>query len=109
MHGHCQPEGKTEIVNIRCEAIGIRKKPRIPEISKPEKETIGVPAPDKMNLCIVNGKKKAIPFYLRNRLPPGTFWQGPAIVAEYSATTYMPADCMGRIDSFGNLWLELKE
>jgi N-methylhydantoinase A len=41
--------------------------------------------------------------YDRDRLVSGDVFTGPAVVAEYSATTVLPPDCEARVDTFRNL------
>jgi N-methylhydantoinase A len=41
--------------------------------------------------------------YDRDRLVSGDVFTGPAVVAEYSATTVLPPDCVARVDTFRNL------
>ena len=45
-------------------------------------------------------------FYVREKLLPGTLIASPAVILEYSATTYIPSDFRGRLDEFRNLILE---
>ena len=41
--------------------------------------------------------------YDRDRLVSGDVFTGPAVIAEYSATTVLPPDCEARVDTFRNL------
>ncbi len=47
-------------------------------------------------------------FYVREKLLPANVIDGPAVILEYSATTYIPSDFSGRLDEFRNLILEQK-
>ncbi|HEX3681982.1 MAG TPA: hydantoinase/oxoprolinase family protein [Bryobacteraceae bacterium] len=45
--------------------------------------------------------------YQRSRLRAGDRFAGPAVIVEYSATTYVPADARVRVDEFANLVISL--
>lgn len=45
--------------------------------------------------------------YDRNHLRPGDRFQGPAVVAEYSATTFLPEGAHAQVDEYGNLLIAL--
>jgi N-methylhydantoinase A len=53
----------------------------------------------------VDGRWQDAPVYDRQRLRPGDRIPGPALVAEYSATTVIPADFAARVDGRSNLIL----
>jgi N-methylhydantoinase A len=53
----------------------------------------------------VDGHWQDAPVYDRQRLRPGDRIAGPALVAEYSATTVIPADFGARVDGRHNLIL----
>ncbi|HTU44551.1 MAG TPA: hydantoinase/oxoprolinase family protein [Bryobacteraceae bacterium] len=45
--------------------------------------------------------------YERSRLRAGDGFAGPAVIVEYSATTYVPADARVQVDEFANLVIQL--
>jgi N-methylhydantoinase A len=45
--------------------------------------------------------------YDRRLLRPGDCFAGPAVIAEYSATTFLPAFATACVDEFGNLIIEI--
>jgi N-methylhydantoinase A len=53
-----------------------------------------------------DGRRLATDFYIRERLRPGARLRGPAVVAEYSATTVLPPGWRARVDAWENLVLE---
>lgn len=53
------------------------------------------------------GRWHAATLYARERLRPGDRLRSPAVVVEYSATTYLPAGSAARVDGLGNLRVEL--
>ncbi|MGH9471592.1 MAG: hydantoinase/oxoprolinase family protein [Terriglobales bacterium] len=57
-------------------------------------------------IVIHNGRRRRARHFERERLRPGHRFAGPALVHEYSATTYVPPGWGARVDGFDNLWLE---
>jgi N-methylhydantoinase A/oxoprolinase/acetone carboxylase beta subunit len=53
----------------------------------------------------VNGQWQEAPVYDRQQLHVGDVFHGPALVAEYSATTVVPGDFGVRIDTQQNIIL----
>jgi N-methylhydantoinase A len=47
--------------------------------------------------------------YNRDLLRPGDRLNGPAIVVEYSATTFLPPDCSASVDAYSNLVIEVPQ
>lgn len=54
------------------------------------------------------GKEEHTRFYLRGRLKPGNRIAGPAVIAEYSATTLIPPGFEASVDEYLNLVIELR-
>jgi N-methylhydantoinase A len=50
-----------------------------------------------------------VPVYERAALHAGAVFTGPAIITQYDTTTVVPPEWYGRIDSVGNLIIELTE
>ena len=50
-------------------------------------------------------KLQSVEWYRREELELGAHWMGPAVVAEYSGTTVVPAGWRGEIDGFGAMVL----
>jgi N-methylhydantoinase A len=55
----------------------------------------------------VAGEPTAVPLYRRHELAAGQHLQGPAIVVEDVATTWLAAGWRCHLDSLGNLLLRL--
>jgi len=103
-------EWDVEIVNIRVEAIG-----KIKAIEWHEIEA-GGEAPDAEALTSrrdvlfeIDGEIRAIatPHYSREKLKAGNVVNGPAIVEQVDSTTLIPPHLSGKIDSFGNIIIEI--
>src|SRR5437588_9008257 len=57
---------------------------------------------------VFGGKKLTTAVYDRNELPPGKKYAGPAVVAEYSATTVVPPGARFWMDKVGNLLIAVR-
>jgi N-methylhydantoinase A len=103
-YGYSDRARSCEVVNIRARFSGSVPKPGLPKLriggSSPEGAIVAITA------VLFSGRKYSTPIYDRARLQAGNRIPGPAIVAEYSATTAIPPLWMGRLDSYGNLILE---
>jgi N-methylhydantoinase A len=62
----------------------------------------------KYRRVLFDGRAVQAPLYQRERLRPGDVFAGPAIVAEYSATTVVPPNCRARMDAHGNIIIEVR-
>ncbi|MGZ4836370.1 MAG: hypothetical protein ACXVZZ_12090, partial [Terriglobales bacterium] len=57
---------------------------------------------------VFDGRASKAPIYRRELLRPGDVFLGPAIVAEYSATTVLPPGCRASVDERQNIVIEVK-
>ena len=105
-YGYHHKNKNVEIVNVRCRATGITEKPPSQEIS-PRSETRPLLLEQTMEITFYDRKRKTI-LYRRDELRAGDIFSGPAIVAEYSATTLIPPDWKARVDNYGQLLLARK-
>ncbi|MFO1520048.1 MAG: hydantoinase/oxoprolinase family protein [bacterium] len=96
-----------EVVNLRLQARvasernfakkGKRAAMKTPVISLPEKAEV-----------FSGAKWRPASLYRREQMEPGMFFTGPAVVFEYSATTFVPEGWRGRCDENRNLLIEKK-
>jgi len=65
----------------------------------------GVPAEAMLGWrpLVWQGAEQAAMWYDRDKLLPGNTLSGPALVAETSATTFLPPGASAEVDGFGNL------
>ncbi len=101
-YGYVQEQNATEVVNIRVIAI-------VPT------ETDATLIHDKIwasgnavlgtQRIIEGGERMDATLYQRDRLELGAVLPGPAVIVEYSATTYLPSDFSCKVDRLGNLRL----
>jgi len=100
-YGYSDANRPVEIVNMRVRMVS----PTVPIVH--ERSAIqdgdGSRAILKSKRIYVGGSWFEGPVYDRKRLVPGDRFQGPAVVAEYSATTFLPQDAQATVDEYGNL------
>jgi N-methylhydantoinase A len=103
-YGYSDGTRACEVVNIRARLAGRVSKPDLPKLrfrgSSPEGAVIA------RSTVLFSGSKFPTTIYERGKLLAGNRIPGPAIVTEYSATTAIPPQWKGRVDSYGNLILE---
>lgn len=87
-----------EIVNIRVNVIS-----RSSPFSLPKPPAIE--ANDNFKTTKVYGSSKLAKVYERQKLQTGFVLQGPAIITEYAATTFVATGWKARLDQFSNLQL----
>ncbi len=103
-YGYSHPERQVELVTLRLRGrIASRRTP----------QEIGSTGPRKTwktetRAAWFDGKEIGITIYDRDSLSPSRRIHGPAIVAEYSATTIIPPGVASFVDKAGNLQLTLE-
>jgi N-methylhydantoinase A len=105
-YGYSDSQRAVEVVNVRAKFIGAA-----PAIRWPRQKSAGVDSRRAIatrRAVWFQWKRAETPIYVREKLRSGNALRGPAIVAEYSATTVVPPGWRGRVDAFENLILSLK-
>jgi N-methylhydantoinase A/oxoprolinase/acetone carboxylase beta subunit len=105
-YGYHHKNKPVEIVNVRCRATGVTDKLSIQK-SAPRSRTEPLLADQIMNLHFHDRRRKTT-LYQRDNLRAGDIFSGPAIVAEYSATTLIPPDWKACVNNYGQLLLTPK-
>ncbi len=59
--------------------------------------------------ALLDRPRVPFPVYLRDRLRPGDRLSGPAVVAEYSATTFLPEKFTAQVDAWNNLLIQTRQ
>jgi N-methylhydantoinase A len=95
-YGYASPDKAIEIVNVRVALRGRVAKPRLAKTTK----TRGKPSPVE--------KRGKVAVYDRGSLAHGHVIAGPAIVGEYSSTTWIPEGVRCVVDAWLNLVLETR-
>jgi N-methylhydantoinase A len=104
-YGYADPGRAIEVVNVRLRAVGVTPKPKFRRArsagARPPAEACFKRAP-----VWFDGRARPTDFYVRERLRPGNRIKGPAVIAEYSATTVVPPGWRMHVDGWENLVLE---
>jgi N-methylhydantoinase A len=103
-YGYSDHTRACEVVNIRARFAGRTQKPALPKLARGGRNSV-LAAGAQCGVWFY-GRKLPTRIYARDDLRAGNQLAGPAIIAEYSATTVLPPDWRGRVDSYGNLLLE---
>jgi len=103
-YGYADPARSLEVVNVRLRAVGVTEKPAL----RRARVAGSSPRAARFKRAPVwfDGRRLATDFYIRERLRPGARLRGPAVVAEYSATTVLPPGWRLRVDAYENMVLE---
>jgi N-methylhydantoinase A len=103
-YGYADSARPTQVVNVRLRVVGpsgtVYRPPREPEQRGDARSAQVDTLP-----MFVAGQRQEAPVYDRQRLRAGDRFHGPALVAEYSATTVVPADFAARVDGQHNIIL----
>ncbi|MHB8524782.1 MAG: hydantoinase/oxoprolinase family protein, partial [Candidatus Acidiferrales bacterium] len=103
-YGYADTKRRVEIVNVRARAIGLTPKPALAKIQRGGSESRGAVMPERD--VSFGGRAAKTKIYDRFRLRAGNRFRGPAIVAEYSATTVVSPGWSVHVDAYGNLVME---
>lgn len=103
-YGYADAARAVEIVNVRARAAGLTPKPSLEKISSGSADASGALMGERD--VFFGGKPAKTRIYDRARLRAGNRLRGPAIVAEYSATTVVLPGWHVRVDAYGNLVME---
>jgi N-methylhydantoinase A len=98
-YGHSTPDAPVEFVNLRVAAMG-----RVGIAAAPFRapEDAADPLIDRRPVVFDGGPHDTAVLH-RDRLLPGTRWDGPAVIVEESATTVVPPAHAAAVDELGNL------
>lgn len=102
-YGYLDEKKPKEVVNIRVMAVVPAESHARVGIQK--RSSAAGDAVLGEQFLIEGGKRLKAVLYQRDLLAPGDEFRGPAVVVEYSATTYVPSDFSCGIDRLGNLIL----
>jgi N-methylhydantoinase A len=100
-------DAEHELVNLRAVALGRSLELPAREIPRGD----GNPRAAKLRdheIWVGGGSKPAI-LYARDKLRAGDVIPGPAIISEMDSTTLILPDCVGRVDTYGNILIEPKK
>jgi N-methylhydantoinase A len=104
-YGYADQTRLVEVVTVRLRARGVTDKPTFTPAAR--LYTV-VPDPARLGVrpLIWRGSELPAMWYDRERLLPGNRFAGPALVAEPSATIFVPPAAKVEVDPFGNLVID---
>ena len=103
-YGYCDPARAVEIVNVRARFTG-----KTAPVAWPRQRMGSADASAAIlarRRVAFGGKFRPTPIYVREMLRTGNRVAGPAIIAEYSATTVVPPGWNARVDEYENLTVD---
>jgi N-methylhydantoinase A len=104
-YGYAQENNVVEIVSARVRSIGVVEKLKAARSKKVASQSFAKPY--EMIETFFERKKVSGSVYRREEVAAGSRLRVPCIVTEYSATTLIPDDCQARVDSFGNMIIDV--
>ena len=102
LFGHSDERSPIQVVALRLVITAPTPKPELPQIAVGE----GVPRVESEIDVYLDGAWRRVPLYRRSALLAGHRFVGPAIVAQDDTTTCVLPGFDGRVDEYGNLFLE---
>jgi N-methylhydantoinase A len=90
-----------EVVNVRVRHTTKTEKPSLPKFPLQFGQPVGKPT-----RIYADGEWRRGTIYTRKSLKAGNTCAGPAVITEYSATTYLPPASIARVDEWLNLIVE---
>ncbi len=102
-YGYSNPDKPLEVVSARSTLLGATRKPRLGKSSR--KSRIGKPL--EVGRVWFDDSWVQAGVYDRTLLSYGNVVRGPAIIGEYSSTTFVPPGSSAEVDRFGNLVLSV--
>jgi len=105
-YGFSDAGRSVEIVNLRLRARGQRDKPDFPALPRGGPHLPKAAVIARQPVCF-SGKWRDSLVLDREKLLAENRFQGPAILTEYSSTIIVPPFAAGRVDSMGNVLLDI--
>jgi N-methylhydantoinase A len=105
-YGYADRSRPTEIVSLRVRAAGITEKPHLVKSRRHESPRAAVSHPASV---YIGRRISRVPVYNRDGLDVGIRLKGPAIITEYSSTTFVPPAWKIGVDELRNLVMTFKE
>ena len=104
-YGYADPRRPVEVVNARLRMIAATE--HLPLEPQQMHNGGGEQAVIKSKRVYFDGEWLKASVYDRTQLGAGDRLNGPAVVVEYSATTFVPPDCNAYVDEYLNLVIEV--
>jgi N-methylhydantoinase A len=104
-YGYAQEKNVVEIVSARVRSIGVVEKAKARHSRVSGGKSLA--KPHSFAVSYFARKRIRAAVYRREELRAGTRLRVPCIVIEYSATTLIPVGAQARVDSYGNVVIDL--
>jgi N-methylhydantoinase A len=104
-YGYADPARPAEVVNVRVRLVAETKPVKFPK-QKLRRGDAKQAVVHRVRV-VFDGRPFQAPLYQRDMLRPGDAFEGPAVLAEYSATTALPPATCAQVDAYGNVVIEL--
>jgi N-methylhydantoinase A len=101
-YGYADPSRPAEIVSARIRCIGRVEKPRL----KSYRADARVRPALRYEPVVLKDQAEPVAVYRRDDLPVGCRLKGPAIITEYSSTTFIPAGFKLEVDIWKNIMIQ---
>lgn len=105
-YGYSYPGREVELVTLRLRATMKTSQSRRSGVQTMAARA-GQTVPAKRETVLLNGRKATAAIYDRESLRPGKKLRGPAVITEYSATTFVPPGMRFWRDRAGNVVIDL--
>ncbi|HSB09604.1 MAG TPA: hydantoinase/oxoprolinase family protein [Blastocatellia bacterium] len=103
-YGYADRSRPTEIVSLRVRGTGITEKPRLKRLPSRRQRQVRA---SETAMVWLGSRPMRVPIYSRDELTPGSTFDGPAIITEYSSTTLIPSGWVVEVDPWLNLVMEV--
>ncbi len=104
-YGYADPARPVEVVNARVRLIASTA--QIPLERHEVREGNGQQAIIATQPVFFAGEWRTNTIFNREQLYPGDRFCGPAMIVEYSSTTFLPPQCEASVDEYGNIVIEV--
>lgn len=102
LYGYADSQRDIEVVNLRLTALG-----RTPEL-KTRAPVRPLRSRSQPHRVFVGGRWHSAQVWQRQQMPANRAVQGPAVIVEFSATTFIPPGWRGKLHRSGHLLIERK-
>lgn len=102
-YGYSDARREVGIVNVRSRETTATPKPLFPKFALEAGRPEGI-----ATRIYAHARWHDAAIYRRESLKAGNTIEGPAVITEYSATTYLPPDCAAKIDESLNVIVDLQ-
>jgi len=104
-YGYSDPRRPVEVVNVRVRVVSVTEEMIVEPAEVRDGDGSQAVLKEKRMYC--EGEWKTGKIYDRTLLRAGDSFAGPAVITEYSATTFLPPGARIQMDKWSNLIIEL--